>query len=66
MTYNQAVTAPATSGGFAPLVTLGRTLRQWNDLRQTRKALSRLNDHLLEDIGLTRGDVEALELGRRK
>jgi uncharacterized protein YjiS (DUF1127 family) len=37
--------------------------RTWNDLRVTRKALSRLSDHELEDIGLTRAD--AADWGRR-
>ena len=32
----------------------------WNDTRLTRKALSALSDHELDDIGLTRGDVERL------
>lgn len=30
----------------------------WNDARVTRKALSKLSDRELDDIGLTRGDVE--------
>ena len=29
----------------------------WNDARMTRKALSRLSDHELDDLGLTRGDI---------
>jgi uncharacterized protein YjiS (DUF1127 family) len=33
-------------------------LSAWNDARLTRNALSALSDHELEDIGLTRGDVE--------
>jgi uncharacterized protein YjiS (DUF1127 family) len=30
----------------------------WNDSRVTRKALSSLSDHELEDIGLIRGDID--------
>ena len=30
----------------------------WNDKRITRKALSSLSDRELEDIGLTRGDID--------
>ncbi|MCB1334120.1 MAG: DUF1127 domain-containing protein [Roseivivax sp.] len=30
----------------------------WNDARATRKALNRLSDHELSDIGLCRGDIE--------
>ena len=32
----------------------------WNDARMTRKALGRLSDRELDDIGLCRGDVEML------
>ncbi|MGH1331426.1 MAG: DUF1127 domain-containing protein [Paracoccaceae bacterium] len=35
-------------------------LQTWNELRKTRKALGALNDHMLEDIGLTRSDIAAL------
>ena len=30
----------------------------WNDARVTRKALSKLSDRELDDIGLNRGDIE--------
>lgn len=29
----------------------------WNDARITRKALGKLSDHELDDIGLCRGDI---------
>jgi len=32
----------------------------WNDARITRKALSKLSDRELDDIGLCRGDIEVL------
>lgn len=32
----------------------------WNDARQTRKALSSLTDRELDDIGLMRGDIDAV------
>jgi uncharacterized protein YjiS (DUF1127 family) len=32
----------------------------WNDARITRKALARLSDHELDDIGLCRGDIETI------
>lgn len=63
MTYSNAISLPATAGGFSPLARALNALRNWNDLRETRKALSKLNDHMLEDIGLTRGDVAALRAG---
>jgi len=36
------------------------TLSAWNDARITRKALGRLSDRELDDIGLCRGDVEMI------
>lgn len=35
-------------------------LRDWNDLRRTRKALSSLSDRELADIGMIRNDIESL------
>ncbi|MBC7132112.1 MAG: DUF1127 domain-containing protein [Roseovarius sp.] len=32
----------------------------WNDRRATRKALSRLSDRELDDIGLCRGDIDTI------
>lgn len=32
----------------------------WNDARVTRNALSSLSDRELEDIGLTRADIDAV------
>jgi uncharacterized protein YjiS (DUF1127 family) len=32
----------------------------WNESRATRVALNKLSDHELEDIGLTRGDIDAI------
>ncbi len=32
----------------------------WNDARITRKSLSRLSDRELDDIGLTRADIETV------
>ncbi len=32
----------------------------WNDARVTRKALSALSDRALEDIGLSRGDINTI------
>ncbi len=36
------------------------TFKVWNDTRITRKALSKLSDRELDDIGLCRGDIEML------
>lgn len=32
----------------------------WNERRTTRNALSQLSDRELDDIGLTRGDINAI------
>ena len=32
----------------------------WNERRATRNALSQLSDRELDDIGLTRGDINAI------
>jgi uncharacterized protein YjiS (DUF1127 family) len=32
-------------------------IRDWNDARRAIAALNRLDAHLLEDIGLSRGDI---------
>ncbi len=60
-THNYTFT-PAFSHGFADAIS-GASYRamaavsNWNEARLTRKALSALSDHMLEDIGLTRGDI---------
>ena len=35
-------------------------LAAWNDARITRKALGKLTDRELDDIGLCRGDIEII------
>lgn len=51
-------------GGFANLgatiSALLADLAAWNDARITRKALSRLSDRELDDIGLSRGDIDSI------
>jgi uncharacterized protein YjiS (DUF1127 family) len=54
-------TYAASSKGFGAFVaSLIAAFTAWNDTRQTRNALNQLSDHELEDIGLTRGDINAL------
>ncbi len=45
------------SGFFGTLVS---TFAAWNDARVTRNALSRLSDRELDDIGLSRGDIDTI------
>lgn len=55
--------------GFGARIT--KTLTQnfqnildWNEARLTRNALRKLSDHELTDLGLSRGDIEAMEFRR--
>jgi uncharacterized protein YjiS (DUF1127 family) len=53
-------TTKATSG-FSPLnlVTgILASIASWNDARMTRSALGKLSDRELDDIGLSRGDID--------
>jgi uncharacterized protein YjiS (DUF1127 family) len=36
------------------------SVKDWNDARVTRKALSSLSDRELDDIGLCRGDIDQI------
>lgn len=45
------------------VTTLG-AIAEWNDARRTRKVLSQLSSHELDDIGLTRGDIDAISRKR--
>ena len=49
--------APAFGSVFASLF---GTLRTWNDARITRKSLNKLSARELDDIGLCRGDIDAI------
>lgn len=64
---NRTAGSVALSGGriaqvFAALVA---AVAAWNDARMTRNALSKLSDRELDDIGLTRADIETLTAVRR-
>lgn len=43
---------------------LWAAISAWNDARMTRNALCRLTDRELDDIGLTRGDIEYISRAR--
>ncbi|MCR8725131.1 DUF1127 domain-containing protein [Frigidibacter sp. ROC022] len=57
-------TAGLASAGRPSLIStaLGR-LAAWNEARITRRALERLSDHELDDIGLCRGDIDHIANG---
>lgn len=64
MAYTEASSTPrseiAANGFFDVLV--ARFLA-WRSYRATYKALSRLTDAELDDIGVNRGDIEAISRG---
>ena len=53
----QSTGGHSLGGRLAELVNAFLT---WKDDRATRKALSALSDHELDDIGLVRGDIDRL------
>ena len=53
-----AVAMNRTVGALSGLVA---AIRAWNDARRTANALRRLNADQLDDIGLTRGDIQEFD-----
>jgi len=45
---------------FSAISAITAAIVAWNDARVTRKALAGLTDRELEDIGLSRGDIDAV------
>lgn len=39
---------------------IANALSAWNDARVTRNALAKLSDRELDDIGLSRGDIDMI------
>jgi len=53
----------ALAGRFgAGIVAIIGKFAAWNDARATRNALARLTDRELDDIGLSRGDIDRIRL----
>ena len=52
--------ATASRRFFAAINAAVATVVAWNDARVTRNALSGLTDRELEDIGLSRSDIDAV------
>ena len=57
------ITRPVSSGFHRLATRTVASLSAWNDARKTRKALSQLSDHQLDDIGLIRGDIDQIAAG---
>lgn len=56
---------PAAAGGYGNVVArFFSMIATWNDARVTRRELNRLTDRELDDIGLTRGDIERIARAR--
>ncbi|MEM1073909.1 MAG: DUF1127 domain-containing protein [Pseudomonadota bacterium] len=56
-TYGSATIA---SRIFALFTSIPAAIYAWNESRLTRNSLSALTDRELEDIGLTRGDIDSV------
>lgn len=56
-----AVATPRMPSLVASLVSI---LSGWNDARVTRSALGKLTDRELDDIGLTRSDIDTIGAAR--
>ncbi len=44
----------------ATIAAVAGRITAWNDARITRKSLSNLSDHELDDIGLSRAEIEQI------
>lgn len=62
--FSPARTANAMAGAQDLFAQMVSSISAWNQTRRTRDALNKLSDHELEDIGLARGDIEAVALKR--
>ena len=51
------------TGSFGIGSKIWAAVTAWNDARITKNALGRLTDRELDDIGLTRGDIEQVARG---
>lgn len=54
---NRAIATGTASGIVSSIVAV---VAAWNDARITRKALSKLSDRELDDIGLSRSDIDSI------
>lgn len=57
---NRAIATGTASGIVSSIVA---AVVAWNDARVTRNALSRLTDRELDDIGLSRSDIDSISTG---
>ena len=62
ITLNRAAGSIAATANATFFSRMIAGVKAWNELRVTRKALNKLSDRELADIGLHRGDIA--EIGR--
>ena len=62
LTYDRgrASGASFSSGLAAALTRLGASFADWMERRRTYRELSRLDERMLKDVGLSRYDVDAI------
>jgi uncharacterized protein YjiS (DUF1127 family) len=60
ITFTRAANATVADRALLSLSGLVSGLIHWNQTRRTRAALSQLSAHELEDIGLSKGDIDAI------
>jgi uncharacterized protein YjiS (DUF1127 family) len=53
---------PTVKNSFS-IISMIAAVVSWNDCRMTRNSLSKLTTRELDDIGLVRGDIEAIATG---
>ncbi len=59
-----AGSAPSIRSILSKLLALPRMVHQWKLSRETSNTLHRLSDKQLDDIGLVRGNIDALSFGQ--
>lgn len=64
MTAYSTNRATASVGVIGIMMNLVGAVSDWNDARVTRKALGKLTDRELDDIGLCRGDIDEIAAAR--
>ena len=58
--YSRTRSATLPERTYLSLSRLVMAVVHWNEARQTRAILSKLSHRELEDIGLSRGDIDAI------
>lgn len=63
--YANDRSANAMAGAQDLFASMVSSVQSWNQSRRTRAALNKLSDYELEDIGLSRGDIERIAVSGR-